>query len=197
MTSSAVPFGMLPVQQLSAGYNTQGFETLPIADGYATAIYNGDVVKPATTGYVQKDTGTSTLTPIGVFVGCSYVDPNIKYWLNSNYWIASTTSGITTGPEQPFAKVVTDPNAVFAIQADGSIPLTALFANAAIIQTAGSAAGGGRSKNALDSASIDTTSTLPLRIVGLAPLPDNDWADTYTVVLVKFNNHQLTTLTGI
>ena len=40
-------------------------------------------------------------------------------------------------------------------------------------------------------------STRPLRVVGLADIPGNAWGDAYTIVLVKFNNHQLTTLTGI
>lgn len=196
MSSTAFPFGMIPVENLAASYNTQGFESFNILDGYTTSIFFGDVVKMATTGLIQKDTGTSTLTPYGVFVGCSYVDPTIKYWNNSQFWPASTTTGITTGAQRPTCKVVDNPNAVFAIQADGSITQDALGANAAIIQTAGSSTFG-RSRNALNSASINTTDTLPLRIVGIQQTPDNDWGDAFTIVLVKFNNHQLTTLAGI
>lgn len=196
MSSTATPFGMVPAQQLAAGYGTQGFESFNILDGYTTSIYFGDVVKMATSGLIEKDTGTTTLTPYGVFLGCSYVDPSLKYWLNSGFWPASTTTSITTGPERPTAKVANDPNTVFMIQADGSVPQTALGANAAIVQTAGTSVYG-KSRNALNSSSINTTDTLPLRIVGLAALPDNDWGDSYTIVLVKFNNHQLTTLTGI
>lgn len=196
MSSTATPFGMIPAQQLAAGYGTQGFESFNILDGYTTSIFFGDVVKMATTGLIEKDVGTTTLTPYGVFVGCSYVDPGIKYWLNSNYWPASTTTGITSGIERPTGKVVDDPNAVFMIQADGSLAQTALGANAAIVQTADTSVYG-KSRNTLNSSSVNTTDTLPLRIVGLANLPDNDWDDAYTIVLVKFNNHQLTTLLGI
>lgn len=191
MSSAAAPFGMRPVLNLAAGYNTQGFDTFNILDGYTTSIFYGDVVKMATTGLIQKDTGTTTLTPWGVFVGASYVDPSLGYYLNSQYWPASTTTGLT-----PTAQVVNNPNAVFAIQGDGSVPQTALGANAAIVQTAGTAAFQ-LSRNALSVSSINTTDTLPLRIVGLLEAPDNAWGDAYTVVLVKFNNHQLTTLTGI
>ncbi len=196
MSSTAYPFGMVPVENLSAGYNTQGFETLNILDGYTTSIFFGDVVKMATTGLIEKDTGTTTLTPYGVAVGFSYVDPSIKYWNNTQYWPASTTTGITTGTQRPSVKVVDNPNAVFMIQADGSIPQSALGANGDIVQTAGSASIG-KSRNALSSVTLDTVSTRPLRVVGLAQLPDNDWGDAFTIVLVKFNNHQLTTLTGI
>ena len=82
MTATAYPFGMIPVQNLAAGYNTQGFETFNILDGYTTAIYFGDVVKMASTGVIEKDTGTTTLTPYGVAVGVSYVDPALGYWQN-------------------------------------------------------------------------------------------------------------------
>lgn len=196
MSSTAFPFGMVPTQQLAAGYNTQGFNAYAIEDGEATAIFYGDVVELLTTGYIEKDVGTATLTPIGVFVGASYVDPSIKYFLNSQYWPAATTTSVTTGAGRPLGYVVDDPNAVFMIQADDTLTQAAIGANAAIVQTAGTAAIG-KSRNALDASSVDTTSTLPLRIVGLADLPDNAWGDAFPIVLVKFNNHQLTTTTGI
>lgn len=197
MTTTANPFGMVPVQSLAAGYNTNGFETFQILDGYTTAIYFGDVVKMASTGVIQKDTGTTTLTPYGVFVGCSYQDPALGYWQNSQYWPASTTTGVSVdSPLYPNAKVVDDPDAVFMIQADGSIPQSALGANGDIVQTAGTSVYG-KSRNALSSTALDTTSTRPLRVVGLAQIPGNVWGDAYTIVLVKFNGHQLTNTTGI
>ncbi len=197
MASSAYPYGMVPVENLAAGYNTQGFETLNIADGYSTAIYFGDVVKKVTGGTIEKDTGTTALTPIGVFVGCRYIN-SIGYAVDSQYW-----PGITTG-YTVYAKVVTNPDAVFAIQADGALTdggsntgseVNGL--NAAIVQTAGSATFG-KSKNALDGSSCSTTNTLPLRIVGLVEEPNNEWTDTYANVLVKWNvGHQYVSTTGV
>jgi hypothetical protein len=197
MASSAYSYGMVPVENLSAGYNTQGFETLNIADGYTTPIYFGDVVKKVTGGTIEKDGGTTSLTPIGVFVGCRYIN-SIGYAVDSQYW-----PGVTTG-YTVYAKVVTDPNAVFAIQADGALTdggsntgseVNGL--NAAIVQTAGSAVFG-KSKNALNGDSCSTTNTLPLRIVGLVEEPNNEWSDTYANVLVKWNvGHQYVSTTGV
>lgn len=197
MASSAYPYGMVPVENLAAGYNTQGFETLNIADGYSTAIYFGDVVKKVTGGTIEKDTGTTALTPIGIFVGCRYIN-SIGYAVDSQYW-----PGITTG-YTVYAKVVTDPNGVFAIQADGALTDNGSNTgsevnglNAAIVQTAGSATFG-KSKNALDGNSCSTTNTLPLRIVGLVEEPNNEWSDTYANVLVKWNaGHQYVSTTGV
>lgn len=197
MTATAYPFGMIPVLNQSAGYNTQGFESFDILDGYTTSIYFGDVVKMATTGVIQKDTGTTTLTPYGVFLGCSYVSPPTGFWLNSQYWPASTTTSVTTGQGRPLALVASDwGQGVYMIQGDGPIPQTALGANGDIIQTAGTATFG-KSRNALSSVTLDTSSTRPLRVVGLADIPGNAWNDAFTIVLVKFNGTQLTNTTGI
>lgn len=199
MSSSAYPYGMIPVLNQGAQYNTQGFINVPILDGYTTALYFGDVVKLAADGTIQKDTGTSTLTPYGVFLGCSYVEPATGYFLNSQGWPASTTTSQTVGSVgYPMAQVMTFPWGVFQIQANGPVALSDIGTNAAIIQTAGTAAGGFKSKNALNAASINTTSSLPLRIIGLVNSPTNASGDVFTDVLVVFNNNQqLFNTTGV
>src|ERR1035437_3445388 len=185
MSASAYPYGMVPVTNYGSGYNTQGFDTYTILDGYATSIFYGDVVKIAADGTIQKDTGTATLTPLGVFLGCRYVSPSLGYVFDAQCWPASTTTGYTV-----YAKVQTFTWSVFAIQADGSVALTALGDNATIVQTAGNTTYPQNSKNALSASSVNTTSTLPLRIVGLVESPNNAWGDAFTEVLVVFNNTQ-------
>lgn len=197
MSATANPYGMIPVENYGAQVNSQGFDTIPILDGYTTSIYYGDVVKFASDGTIQKDTGTSTLTPGGVFLGCEYVDPSLGYLFDNNYWPASTTTGYTTWPKIPRGRVLTFPWAVFQIQANGPVALADVGANAAIVQTAGSSTFG-RSRNALNASSINTTNTLPLRIIGLVDKAGNAWGDAYTDVLVVFNNNQqLFTATGV
>lgn len=197
MSASAAPYGMIPVLNQGAGYNTQGFETVPIADAYSTSIFFGDVVKLASDGTIQKDTGTSTLTPYGVFLGCEYIDPALGYLFESQFWPASTTTGYTTWPQIPKGRVLTFPWGVFQIQANGPVAMSDVGANAAIVQTAGSTAFG-KSRNALNASTINTTDSLPLRIIGLVDKPDNAWGDAFTDVLVVFNNNQqLFTATGV
>lgn len=189
MSSSATPYGMIPVENYGSQSNSQGFDTVPILDGYTTAIYKGDVVKIAADGTIQKDTGTSTLTPYGVFLGCEYIDPQLGYLYEAGFWPASTTTGYTTWPKIPKARVSTFPFGVFQIQANGPVALADVGANAAIIQTAGTSVFG-ISRNALSASSINTTDSLPLRIVGLVDKPGNAWGDAYTDVLVTWNNNQ-------
>lgn len=197
MSATANPYGMIPVLNQGAQYNSQGFESVPILDGYTTSIFYGDVVKLGSGQYLEKDTGTTSLTPYGVFVGVQYIDPALGYLFESNYWPASTTTGYTTYPKLPLGRVVTFPWGVWQIQADGSVPLASIGDNAAIVQTAG-AAPFGRSRNALSASSIATTDTLPLRIVGFVESPNNAPGDAYTDVLVVFNNtQQILTALGV
>lgn len=189
MSSTANPYGMVPVLNQGAQYNTQGFEQVPILDGYTTSIFYGDVVKLGSNNYLEKDTGTTTLTPYGVFLGCKFISPTLGYFQPQQYWPASTTTGYTTSPNIPMGFVSTFPWGVFQIQADGSVPLASIGANAAIVQTAGNASLG-KSRNALSASSITTTDSLPLRIVGFVESPTNAPGDAFTDVLVVFNNTQ-------
>lgn len=189
MSSTATPYGMRPVGVLGGRVNNNAFNSYKIASATPINIFYGDVVKLTSDGVVTKDEGTSTLTPIGVFVGCRFTNPTTKELTFSQYWPTGTVAS------DAFAYVVDDPFAVFQIQANGSLAQTTLGNNAAIVQTAGSTAIG-TSKNALNS-TTNTTDTLPLRIVAFVDGPDSAVGDAFTDVIVKFNNHQLTTLTGV
>jgi len=180
---------MRPVGVLGGRPENGSFNSYKIASGYAANVFYGDVVKLVSTGVVEKDTGTATLTPIGVFVGCRFTNPTSKELTFSQYWPTGTVAS------DAFAYVVDDPWAVFQIQANGSVAQTALGENAEIVQTAGSTAIG-TSKNSLN-ATTATTSTLPLRLVAFVDGPNSAVGDAYTDLIVKFNNHQLTTLAGI
>lgn len=191
MATTAAPFGMRPVQNLAARYNTQGFNTYNIASGYAVDIFFGDVVQLVTAGTIEKDTGTTTATPIGIFLGCEYTTPDLNYRVWAQRWIANTVDSNAR------ALVLDDPDAVFQMQADGAVAQTALGANAAIVQGTGSTVFG-ISRNSLDASSVATTATLPLRIVGFYQGPESTPGDAFTDLLVKWNaGHQLTNTTGV
>lgn len=192
MSSVATPYGAEPVGTLSASGSFSGkVRHIPIASGYATAIFYGDFVRLVAAGVVEKDTGTTTATPVGVFMGCFYTDPTTKQPTYSQYWPASTVAS------DAVAYVLDDPNVLMKMQASGSIAQTALGANVEIVQTAGSTAVG-RSKNAVNAASVGTANTLPLRIVDFVDGPDSQVGDAFTDVIVKFNaGHQYNNTTGV
>ena len=192
MASTAAPYGARPVGTTSAsGSFTGKMQHIKIASGYNTAIFYGDFVKLVTAGTVEKDAGTTSLTPIGIFMGCSYTDPNSNQKTFNQTWPADTSAS------DAVAYVIIDPEVLFQMQGDGSIAQTALGANFAVVQTAGSTTIG-RSKNACDADTVATTNTLPIRIVDFYDGPSSSVGDTYTDGIFRFNaGHQLTNTTGI
>ena len=192
MSATATPMGAEPVGTLSAsGSYTGKVRHYKIASNDSTAIFYGDFVKMTSAGVVTLDTGTATLTPIGVFMGCSYTDPNTNQLTFSQYYPASTVASDID------AYVLNDPFVEMRMQGDATLAQTALGNNASVVQTAGSSSIG-RSRNAFDSSSIATTATLPLKLIEFVDGPDSSIGDAFTDVIVMFNvGHQLLNTTGI
>ena len=192
MATSATPYGARPINTTSAsGSFTGKVQHIKIASAYGTAIFYGDFVKLVTAGTIEKDTGTTACTPIGIFLGCKYTDPSTNQMTFNQTWPASTAASDAAG------YVLTDPNVLFQMQGDGTLPQTALGANYAVIQTAGSTTIG-NSKNAVDVSTVATTNTLPIRLVDFVDGPTSSVGDSYTDVVCKINvGHQLVNTTGI
>ena len=181
MSTTATPYGFRPVGLLGGGDWSNSIRHIKMTNSYGTSIFYGDVVKVVSTGTVEKDSGTTTMTPVGIFVGCSYTDPGSSQPTYSQMWTASTSA------TDIMAYVVDDPNVVFQGQGDATLAQTALGNNVAVVQTAGSTSIG-TSKNAIDSSTIAATKTLPVRILGFIDGPNSSVGDTYTDVLCKFNS---------
>ena len=183
MSAVATPYGFKPQGNvISAAYN-QKTRTFAIASGYATNIFYGDPVVPVTSGTIQRDPMTTVLTSpgcLGIFLGCSYTDPNTLQKITKQYWPASTVASDAT------AYVFDDPEGVFMIQADGTLAQTALFANAALVSTAGSTTTG-NSKVVLQASSIAVTAGFPVRIIGFPNSPTSAVGDAFTDCFVRFN----------
>jgi hypothetical protein len=185
MTAVAAPSGLQPVKNLGQrGYNS-GVRMFKITNGYATAIFNGDVVKlnQAGTGFLEKDTGTTTATPVGIFLGVEYTDATFGK-IQKNYWPASTVA------TDAVAYVCDDPQALFRATSvssgttvSGVALESAIGKNAALVQNTGSTANG-KSKVAIGSFAV--TATLPIRIVGSVP-GSEDSSGNFTEFLVKWN----------
>ena len=193
MATTATPNGAEPIGTLSSsGSFTGKVRHIKIASAYGTAIFYGDFVKIVAAGTIEKDAGTSTMTPVGVFMGCFYTDPNSNQPTYNQYWKASIAAS------DAVAYVLDDPNVLLKMQSDASLAQTNLGNNVAVVQTAGSTSIG-RSKNAVDgSTAVATTATLPLRVIDFVDGPNSSVGDTYTDVIVKFNaGHQYDNTTCI
>lgn len=183
MASTAAPYGLRPVNLIGGQPYAGSTRSIKIANAYAANIFYGQPVSVNASGVVIAETGTSNVAAtgvVGVFVGCTYTDPNLKYKVFKQYWPTGTVA------TDAYAYVVDDPDVVMQVQADEAVAQTALGANIALVTSAGSTATG-NSTTAADGSSVNTTATLPLRIVGFVDGPDSSVGDAYTDLLVKWN----------
>ncbi len=188
MAKTQSPYGLRLSKSVGERRSGHGFNQYPIASGYAADLKCGDLVK-LVTGTINKDTGTTAATPIGVFIGVAYTDAAMGYIIKQQ-WVSGTVAA------DAMAYVLDDPNIAFQIQANGSLNQNAIGTNAAIVQGTGNLTLG-LSGVALNAGSIANTATLPLRITGIVnAVGFSVPGDAFTDVLVKLNTHALNNATG-
>lgn len=186
MSTTAAPYGLRPVNLIGGQPYAGSTRLIKIASG-ATAMYFGQPVTILDTGTVSPATVTTSVPAtgvVGVFVGCTYTDPNLNIPVYKQYWPSVAVT-------DAFAYVVDDPDIVMQVQADDTIAQTALGANISLNAFSGSTSTGNSTTSA-DVAGINVTATLPLRIVGFVNGPDSAVGDTYTDILVKWNAPNVT-----
>ncbi len=177
MANTNFPRGLVPLRDAGSKVETGGVEQFAVAVGDATALYIGDpVIKD---GGAAAD-GTATVTraaaagPItGVVEGFA---PN------------GTTdmAGFRAASTAAYVLVHTDPNTLYEVQANTALVAANIGLNASMTVAAGSASSK-RSGFTLDAATLATTATLPLKVVGLAQRTGNEFGANNKVV-VKINN---------
>lgn len=181
MSNQDASFGLRPSR---TSISSQQQNRYRIASGYATTIYQGDLVAVVTGGGIERVAAGGSGLILGVFNGCSYTD-STGAQVFANLWTASTTG------TNIFANVIDDPNAVFEIQANAAFPVADLFGNFDIVdQSPVGSATSGNSRLELAVSTGAVTATLPLKAIDISQDPENsDVSSANTNVMVKINNH--------
>jgi hypothetical protein len=188
------PYGLKPINliggQVFAG-QTRQYQIDPA--GFAGNIFYGDVVKIVSTGYIEKDLGEATATPLGIFQGCSYVNAQGQVIFAQYYptgYAAPTGTYIT-------AYVQDDPDLLFkavlvAGQTEGGNGLTPTYlsrsvigTNAELVQNTGVVATGDSRIGVYTTGSTGTAS-LPIRIIDVVPDTANS-SGNFVEVICKWN----------
>jgi hypothetical protein len=162
------PYGLQPINLIGGQVFAGSTRQLKIASGYAANIFAGDVVKLVSTGVIEKDTGTTTATPVGVFVGCQFTNPSTKQIQFQQYWPTGTVAA------DAVAFVLDDPDVLFKVAAVSSGTTIAFYGqtvigtNVSLVQNAGSTTTGD-SAVAIDGSSAAVTASLPIRIIAGVP----------------------------
>ena len=179
----SAPYGFKPINLIGGQVFAGSTRTLPIAYGYNTSIFYGDLVYQ-TGGFINRTTLTSNSfasgkIPMGVFLGCSYTNPATKQKLFTQYWPAGTLAS------DAVAIVADDPDTLFkmAVVSSGTTIASASVAdigyNLQLVDNTGSTATGNSAIGVLGlTASPATTSTYPLRMIDIA----RDTAYSYSAV---------------
>ena len=189
------PYGLVPVQRVSGGTFTGPTRQYKIASGYATSIFNGDAVKLVTGGTVERDTFDAAMTPIGVFLGVSYTDPNTSQLTFKQYYPASTVADDIVAYVMDATDILFKVAVVSSGTTIGDLAQTDIGANVAGVDNTGSTITG-NSKCAISDTSA-TTNTLPFRIVELVEETKNS-SGGFTEAYVKWNaGHQFDNTTGV
>ena len=192
----SIPYGLNPVNRVDGMPYAGAARQIPVAVGYATAIFNGDTVKVDGTGFLVADTGTNNAAPVGVLVGCEYINAQGQRIFGQYYPAAAST---TAFPAKAF--VIDDPMAAFKVAVVssgttiGTVGRAVVGSNMALVQTAGSTTTGD-SYVAVLASSTSTTNTLPVRVIDVVPETATG-SDAFTEVIVKINTHQYNSTTGV
>ena len=168
------PYGLKPINLIGGQVFAGGIRQYPIQYGYGTNIFYGDFVKVSASapgGMLARaaiGATTSSNAFTGVFLGCTYTNPQTKQKQFAQYWPASTLAGDCT------AYVCDDPDTVFkavvcsATTTVASGALAMVGNNLSMIDNSTGNVNTGNSTNAvLAPTATPVTTILPVRCVGV------------------------------
>lgn len=178
MSTVSQPFGLRPSYSPSGVLRPTAYA---IATGYNANILQNQPVKIGTDGNVQAAAIGDRF--IGTFQGVEFTDSDGRRRV-SNKWTASQAG------TDIVAYVTLDPTIVYEIQANGSIAVTDIGSQADFTTITAGSTTTGLSALMLDTATLTNSGNASLRIIDLAPGPDNAFGDNYTIVQVQISEHQ-------
>ena len=197
MANQETAYGLRPIGMVGSGPNSTGITEYEIATNNTNAIFNGGIVVPLASGFIDQagDTAGGTTQALGVLTGVMYHDSVQKKPVWLNYWPGSNNVSVDTN-HPVMAYVADNPNQIFQCASDASLTdkataQTAVFSNTDLGTSARTGSTDtGKSDSQASVANIATTATLPLRIVGIV---DDEANSDYTAagipLKVRLNAH--------
>ncbi len=181
MSATSAAFGIRPACQPSGLDRAQAIAN-GITSGYATNILKGQPVK------IDVSTGAIVVAAAGdAFVGCfagvEFTDTTGRRRV-SNYWPASTSG------TEIVAYFYSDPAIVYEIQTNATIAQTAIGQEYDLASTTAGSTTTGLSACMLSTTAAAANASAQMRVIDIAPYPDNAWGDTYVIVRAQIAEHQ-------
>ena len=187
------PYGFEPINRIDGMPYAGATRLIPIASTYNTAIFAGDLVQIVTAGTVEKFAGTTTGSPVGVFMGVQYVN-SLGQFTPAQYYPGTSVT-------EAFAIVVDDPMAAFRVAVTAANSTMSSAAQAAVGSNMSVLAGTGDTATGNSGASVlagseATTAGLVVRVIDTID-ETKTAADTFVEIVVKINLHQYNNTTGV
>ena len=169
MANINAPFGLKQLQSATGAPSNYEMIYRQIAYNDSTKIYTGDPVKQLNTGYIAQWTATTAVSQlIGIFAGCEYLSSSQGKMVSSPYWPGADVA--STAQSTIVAKIIPCNLAAastFLVQSDSTgVAVADVGQNVDVALGTGSTLTG-QSGAYLDVGTLNTTATLPFRIVGL------------------------------
>jgi len=185
MSATNAPFGLRPAFHPSGLDRAQALAG-GIPSGYASDILKGQpVLYVAGSGVIEPVNATGDAVS-GAFAGVEFTDTTGRRRV-SNYFPANTA--YQTG--SCVAYFYNDPNIVYEIQAAGSVAQTSIGLDANFSNFAAGSNVTGLSQATLNASILSTGVQGQVQILDIAPYPDNDWGDAFTIVRVQVARRQI------
>ena len=185
MSATSAPFGLRPAFHPSGLDRAQALAN-GIPSGYSSDILKGQpVLYVAGSGVIEPVNATADAVS-GAFAGVEWTDTTGRRRV-LNYWPANTA--YQTG--SCVAYFYNDPNIVYEIQAAGSIAQTSIGLDANFSNFAAGSTTTGLSQATLNATVLATGVQGQVQILDIAPYPDNDWGDNFTIVRVQVARRQI------
>lgn len=191
MSATSAPFGMRPVFHPSgldrAAALANGIQAVSttgnVSVGYATTILKGQPVKMNTAGYIEVAAAGDAF--LGAFAGVEWTDSTGRRRV-SNYWPASESFQVGS----VIVYYYQDANIVYEIQADGSLAQTSIGDEANLSNTTAGSLTTGLSQATLSTTLAGAGNNAQMRIIDIAPYPDNNWGDAFVIVRAQISKSQ-------
>jgi len=183
MPNTLERFGLRPSRQLNGSPFINAQNRYRIASGNSTAIFQGDLVTPLSSGTVTRYVANTSNVVVGVFNGCFYTDPTTQKPTFSNFYPTSTNASDIT------AFVIDGPDTVFEVNANAVFAVADLFQNYTVNNVSGNTQTG-ISLVQLDVANSGTAGTFVVQAIDISQDPNNsDVATSNANIMVRINNH--------
>jgi hypothetical protein len=163
------PYGLQPINLIGGQVFAGSTRMFPIASGYNTDLFNGQVVQLTTDGTLVVNGTTSGTSPtagiVGVFLGVEYTNPSTKQKLRAQYWPAGTVAS------DAVAYVCDDPDTVFKAVACSTGTTVAACGQWAVGKNIGLLQNGGSTNTGDSTVAVSgpIATARIMRIVGVVP----------------------------